>query len=82
MNSDTTVPRCQYIAGLNQTKKAVRAARVSTVYLADDADEHVRRQVLSLCAENDTAVSTGSTMDELGKRCGIDVGCAVCAELC
>ena len=81
MHSDTTVPRCTYIAGLNQTKKAVKAARVRNVYLADDADEYLRRQIIALCAENGTAVNTGSTMEELGKRCGIDVGCAVCAEL-
>ena len=78
MNADTAVPRC-YIVGLNQTKKAIRAGSTSKVYLADDADTRVREQVLSLCRETGTDVVAGSTMEQLGCMCGIDVGCAVCA---
>ncbi|MBE6659328.1 MAG: 50S ribosomal protein L7Ae-like protein [Ruminococcaceae bacterium] len=81
MSSDTSVPRCTYVAGLNQTKKAIRAGRVSAVYLADNADEQVRAQIKALCDENGMTVVTGSSMDALGKLCGIDVGCAVCASL-
>lgn len=81
MNSDTSVPRCTYVAGLNQTKKAIRAKRVSAVYLADNADEHVRAQIKALCEADGMTVITGSTMEALGKMCGIDVSCAVCASL-
>ena len=81
MNSDTPVPRCTYVAGLNQTKKAIRAGRVSRVYLADNADEHVRTQITVLCEADGMTVVTGSSMDALGRMCGIDVGCAVCASL-
>ena len=81
MSSDTPVPRCTYVAGLNQTKKAIRAGRVSSVYLADNADEHVRTQITALCKENGMTVVTGFSMDVLGRMCGIDVGCAVCASL-
>ena len=81
MSSDTSVPRCTYVAGLNQTKKAIRAGRVAAVYLADNADEHVRVQITALCEENGMTAVTGFTMEALGKQCGIDVGCAVCASL-
>ena len=81
MNSDTPVPRCTYVAGLNQTKKAIRAGNVSRVYLADNADEHVRAQITALCEADGMTVVTGSSMDALGRMCGIDVGCAVCASL-
>ncbi len=81
MNSDTSVPRCTFVAGLNQTKKAIRAKRTGEVYLADNADEYVRTQVRMLCEENGISPQTGSTMEELGRMCGIDVGCAVCARL-
>ncbi len=81
MNSDTPVPRCTYVAGLNQTKKAICAGRVSRVYLADNADEHVRTQIKALCEADGMTVVTGSSMDALGRMCGIDVGCAVCASL-
>ena len=81
MNSDSSVPRSTYVAGLNQTKKAIRSGRVSTVYLADNADEHVRAQITALCEETGMTVVCGSSMEALGKQCGIDVGCAVCASL-
>ena len=81
MSSDTPVPRCTYVAGLNQTKKAIRQGRVSTVYLADNADAHVRMQITQLCEECGMTVVTGSSMEALGHLCGIDVGCAVCAKL-
>ena len=82
MNSDTAVPRCCFAAGLHQPKKAIRAAKAKCVYLADDADDHIRRQVLDLCDDSGTPVSSVASMEELGRRCGIDVGCAVCVELC
>ena len=81
MNSDSSVPRSTYVAGLNQTKKAIRAGRVSAVYLADNADEHVRVQIAAMCEEYGMTAVTGYSMESLGKRCGIDVGCAVCASL-
>ena len=81
MNSDSSVPRCTYVAGLNQTKKAIRAGRVSAVYLADNADERVRVQITALCEECGMTAVTGFTMEALGRQCGIDVGCAVCASL-
>ena len=81
MSSDTSVPRCTYVAGLNQTKKAIRAGRATTVYLADNADAHERTQITALCEECGMTVVTGSSMEALGHLCGIDVGCAVCAKL-
>ena len=81
MNSDPTVPRCKFVAGLNQTKKAIRSHACACVYLACDADEHFRMQVISLCQEYQTNIKTDMTMAQLGDMCGIDVNCAVCAQL-
>ncbi len=81
MNSDSAVPRCKYIAGLNQTKKAIRSGRADNVYLADDADASVRTYVEALCGEAGVSVTSGYSMLQLGGMCGIDIGCAVCAEV-
>ena len=54
----------------------------STVYhIYINADEHVRTQIRALCEENGMTLVTGSSMESLGRLCGIDVGCAVCASL-
>ena len=81
MNSDTAVPRCKFVAGLNQTKKVIRNQSCTCVYLAYDADEHFRMQVISLCQEYKTEIKTDMSMAQLGDMCGIDVDCAVCAQL-
>ena len=67
------------VVGLNQTKKAISNGNAKKVYIAKDADDMFLMQIKKLCGEHSVMLEEIPTMDELGKACGIDVGCAVCA---
>ena len=69
------------VAGLNQTKKALKNQTAKKVFLATDADGAISAQVIELCAAAEVPYESSMTMAELGKLCGIDVGCGVCAEV-
>ena len=63
--------------GRIQALRAIEAGQAAKVYLAPDADEHFRRGLLQVCAENGLTVDESATMAQLGRACGIDVGAAV-----
>lgn len=65
--------------GAKQTIKAVKQGRVSTVYIARNADKRVTDPVEDLCRENNVELIYLDTMKELGQMCGIDVGAATAA---
>lgn len=67
------------VVGLNQTKKAINNGSAKKVYIAIDSDDIFSVQIKKLCGEYSVPLEEIPTMDELGKACGIDVGCAVCA---
>ena len=67
--------------GVKQTHRAIREGLAKRVFLADDAQEHIRRPVLDLCAETGTPLETVPGMKELGDACGIEVGASVAALL-
>ena len=68
------------IVGLKQTLRALLQDRVVQVYLADDADEHIRRKISSACAERGVPIrSAGMNQHDLGTLCEIEVGAAVVA---
>ncbi|MCR4443422.1 MAG: ribosomal L7Ae/L30e/S12e/Gadd45 family protein [Peptococcaceae bacterium] len=67
--------------GLKQTQKAVERGLASTVFVARDAEEKVRRPILEACRERGITVIEVDTMAELGKASGIQVGTAVAALL-
>lgn len=62
--------------GIKQTIKAIKSGIVKTVYVALDADEKLINPIKTLALENSLEVIEVSTMKELGKLCGIDVGSA------
>ena len=66
------------VAGFNQFKKLVRSKRAKTVYLALDADVSLEGEVCTLCAEAGVEPDRGHTRAELGRLCGLEVGCGVC----
>lgn len=70
---------CKTAVGAKQTIKAVKQGRVSTVYIARDADKRVTKPVEDLCKENNVELIYVNTMKELGQMCGIDVGAATAA---
>lgn len=73
--------QAETVTGLRQTKKAVVQARASRVWLACDADPALTQPILLLCRENGVPVETDRSMQQLGKMCRIDVGCAAAAIL-
>lgn len=69
------------VTGLKQTVRAVLSGKARQVFLARDADERLKRQVLEACANMAVPVSYVDRMAELGKSCGIRVDAATAAVL-
>lgn len=69
------------VVGAKQLKKAVRDGRAEYVFLAENADPAVTEPLAELCAENHIQITWVSSMADLGRACGIEVGAAAAAVL-
>lgn len=69
------------VVGLKQTLKAVQRGQAEVVFMAEDAEPHVLRELQQICAEQSTPIEWVSTMRELGKAAGIQVKAATVAIL-
>ena len=69
------------VVGAKQLKKAVKAGRVRYVFLAENADPAVTEPLAELCTANHIQITWVSSMAELGRCCGIEVGAAAAAVL-
>lgn len=69
------------IVGIKQTTKAVLHSQTEVVYIAADAEEEVVRPLITLCGEKGVEIIEASSMVELGRACGIQVGSAAAAIL-
>lgn len=69
------------VVGLKQTQRALTRGTVERVYLAEDAEEKVRRPLEASCRQMQVQIVGVPSMAELGKACGIQVGTAVAAIL-
>lgn len=67
------------IIGTKQTLKALDKGLAIKVFIASDAERHVIKPLVQLCQEKGVPVVTVDTMKNLGKACGIEVGCASAA---
>ena len=65
--------------GLNQTKKLLKSGLAEIVYIAVDADGHIREEIKAMCRAGNVKVDETKNMAALGQICGIDVDCAVYA---
>jgi len=65
--------------GMKQTIKAVDRDQARVVFIAQNADRHVVEPIIKSCLDKAIPVICVDTMQELGKACGIDVGCASAA---
>lgn len=63
--------------GTKQTIKMVEQGRAAYVYVARDADSRLVGRIVQLCRQRSVPLTEVSTMRELGKQCGIDVGTAM-----
>ncbi len=65
--------------GAKQTLKALEKGLAKKVFLASDAEQHVIKPLLQKCKEKNVPVVMIDTMKNLGRACGIEVGCASAA---
>ncbi|MBQ9280299.1 MAG: ribosomal L7Ae/L30e/S12e/Gadd45 family protein [Clostridia bacterium] len=66
--------------GVKQVMKAVSEGIAKTVYVGDNAEQHILSPLIALCEEKGIEVKHVRTMEELGKLAGIDVKAAAAAE--
>ena len=69
------------VIGIKQSMKAVEKDQVVSVYIAEDADSRMILPLQQVCLARKIPVVSGSSMEELGVACGIDVGAAAIAIL-
>lgn len=67
------------IVGLKQTVKAIKNGTTKRVYLAEDADDFIKKSVLDVCSDKDIQIIYVNNMKELGDACGIDIGASTAA---
>ena len=70
-----------FVSGARQTLRALREGRVRRVYIASDAAPRVVEPVRAVADEAHVPVRGIPTMRELGRACGLSVGCACAASL-
>jgi len=69
------------IVGLKQLIRELDTDNVECIYMADDAEVHVKGKVRKALAGRDIEVVAVDSMERLGKSCGINVGAACAAIL-
>ena len=69
--------------GAKQTIKALerQSESVRMVFVAQDAEEYVIRDIIRMAQERGLEIHYADTMAVLGKACGIEVGAATAAIL-
>lgn len=66
------------IIGLKQTLRAIQQDKVKSVYIANDIEEHILRQITEICEQKTVPlIPLNINQKELGRFCQIEVGAAV-----
>ena len=85
---DCKIPKCgdgpdlrkeKVIVGTKQLKKALVSGRARYVFLAENADPAVTEPLAALCESGNIQITWVSSMADLGRACGIEVGAAAAA---
>ncbi|MBQ6934902.1 MAG: ribosomal L7Ae/L30e/S12e/Gadd45 family protein [Clostridia bacterium] len=71
----------KHVIGLKQTTKAVKNSTAKVVYIAQDAESHVKDPLFQLCTEHSTQVVWVPSMKEMGQALKIEVNTAAAAIL-
>jgi Ribosomal protein HS6-type (S12/L30/L7a) len=69
------------VVGIKQCLKALENDSVSHIFIADDADERMLRNIKETCKLKSIEPVRVESMKALGKACGIEVGSAVACVL-
>ena len=73
--------RNRVVVGTKQLKKSLKKGVVRYVYLAENADPAITEPLEAMCREESIHFAWVSSMTELGRACGIEVGAAAAAVL-
>lgn len=71
----------QIVVGAKQLRKALKAGTARQVYLAQNADPAITEPLEALCLQSRVPCQWVSSMHDLGKACGIEVGAAAAAAV-
>ena len=69
------------VAGVKQSRKAIKEGCAAKVFLARDADPAITEPVEEECTAFGVPVEWGFTLSELGRACRLSVGAAVAVIL-
>ena len=72
---------CSKVVGIKQLRKALKEGKIATVFAARNADPRLTDPLEAECGEFGAELIWVSTMDELGKACGISVGASAAGLL-
>ncbi len=70
-----------FVVGLKQTSKAIFNNQCKQCFIANDADERIKAQIIELCEQNNVSITYIDSMQELGKKFKINVDSATAGEL-
>ena len=59
------------IIGLKQTVKAIKNDKVDIVYIADDAEDNIKNNILEACRGKNIEIVHVDIMKELGDTCAL-----------
>lgn len=69
------------VVGTKQVVRLVKEKKAKMVFIAEDADEHIRQKIIAVCKQHDIEISFIPSMFELGTYCNIDVAAATAATV-
>lgn len=69
------------VVGIKQLRRALANGNIQKVFLADDADPRLTEPLAKQCEALYIDWEMVTSMQELGKACGIDVGAAAAGVL-
>lgn len=69
------------VVGFKQLMRELDAGTVQCVYVAEDAEDHLKEKIHGAVEGKDIKVCRTGTMRELGDVCGIEVNAACAAIL-
>ena len=88
--NSSMIPKCgscpdltgfRVVVGAKQLKKALLRGAAKQVFLAENADPAVTDPIAETCGKKDIQITWVSSMTELGRHCGIEVGAAAAAVI-
>ena len=67
------------VVGIKQLRKALMSGTAQWVCLAENADPALTEPIMAMCQQKNVEYAWVSSMSDLGRACGIEVGAAAAA---